>query len=211
MTALSLLGRFFTESNCTNLLDEARHRRKPEVEEMVARLNPKPDASSLVRKVAEARRGSPSLPVQSAAGLLDAATSECVPTPSVNGPTVEVAQPARAVIRPLAPERYKVQFTVSGETRAKLRVVQDLLRHSIPSGDVGLVFDRGYRRCSQIYRRRSLRWSFGLQRRRGRRQRVRASFRRLSAARCGRATGAAAPLSGRTAVAASVARSNCIM
>ena len=43
---------------------------------------------------------------------------------------------------PLAPERYKVQFTVSRETHAKLRRVQDLLRHSIPNGDPAAIFDR---------------------------------------------------------------------
>jgi 5-methylcytosine-specific restriction endonuclease McrA len=43
---------------------------------------------------------------------------------------------------PLAPERYKVQFTVSGETYAKLRRAQDLLRHTIPDGDLAAVFDR---------------------------------------------------------------------
>jgi hypothetical protein len=38
-------------------------------------------------------------------------------------------------VTPLAPERYKVQFTVSRATHEKLRRVQDLLRHSIPNGD----------------------------------------------------------------------------
>ena len=45
-------------------------------------------------------------------------------------------------IKPLAPERYKVQFTVSGETYATLRQVQDLMRHLIPDGDVALIFER---------------------------------------------------------------------
>ena len=43
---------------------------------------------------------------------------------------------------PLAPERYKVQFTVSRDTHDKLRRVQDLLRHSIPDGDPAAIFDR---------------------------------------------------------------------
>jgi len=46
------------------------------------------------------------------------------------------------VVTPLAPERYKVQFTVSRDTHEKLRRVQDLLRHSIPSGDPAAIFDR---------------------------------------------------------------------
>ncbi len=51
--------------------------------------------------------------------------------------------PARpSVVTPLAPELYKVQFTISPETREKLRRVQDLLRHTIPNGDVSLIFER---------------------------------------------------------------------
>ena len=44
-------------------------------------------------------------------------------------------------IKPLAPERYKVQFTVSGETHRKLREAQDLMRHVIPNGDVAAIFE----------------------------------------------------------------------
>ena len=54
-----------------------------------------------------------------------------------------VSRPAeRPKIEPLAPERYKVQFTVSRETYDKLRHVQDLLRHRVPGGDPAAIFDR---------------------------------------------------------------------
>jgi len=46
------------------------------------------------------------------------------------------------VVTPLAPDRYKVQFTVSKETCEKLRLAQDLLRHVIPNGDPGAIFER---------------------------------------------------------------------
>ena len=45
-------------------------------------------------------------------------------------------------IKPLAPERFKVQCTVSRDTYDKLRQAQDLLRHSIPTGDPAAIFDR---------------------------------------------------------------------
>jgi hypothetical protein len=48
----------------------------------------------------------------------------------------------RAVVAPLAPERYRVQFTVDRETHEKLRRAQDLLRREIPNGDPGVIFDR---------------------------------------------------------------------
>jgi hypothetical protein len=45
-------------------------------------------------------------------------------------------------VAPLAPERYKVQVTISREAHDKLRRAQDLLRHSIPSGDPAAIFER---------------------------------------------------------------------
>jgi hypothetical protein len=57
-------------------------------------------------------------------------------------PALVVPPPARAVVRPLAPERYEIRFTASGEMREKLRVAQDLLGHAIPSGDIAQVFER---------------------------------------------------------------------
>jgi hypothetical protein len=47
-----------------------------------------------------------------------------------------------SVVAPLAPERYKVQITVSRETFEKLRRAQDLLRHTIPTGDPAAIVDR---------------------------------------------------------------------
>src|SRR5919201_4958273 len=48
----------------------------------------------------------------------------------------------RTEVKPLAPDRYKVQFTASRETYDKLRRAQDLLRHRIPNGDVAAIVDR---------------------------------------------------------------------
>ncbi len=57
-----------------------------------------------------------------------------------------VVEPGRssraAVVRPLAPGRYRLQITVSAETHAKLRRARDLLRHAIPNGDEALIVDR---------------------------------------------------------------------
>jgi hypothetical protein len=58
-------------------------------------------------------------------------------------PSLTAPSPARrAVVAPLALERYKVQFTANAEMYEKLRLAQDLLRHQVPDGDVGQVIDR---------------------------------------------------------------------
>jgi hypothetical protein len=49
---------------------------------------------------------------------------------------------SRPKTEPLAPGRYKLQFTVGEETYDKLRRVQDLLRHRLPNGDPAAIFDR---------------------------------------------------------------------
>ena len=46
------------------------------------------------------------------------------------------------MVTALAPERYRVQFTVGEATHEKLRRVQDLLRREIPDGDPAAIFDR---------------------------------------------------------------------
>jgi hypothetical protein len=48
----------------------------------------------------------------------------------------------RARVTPLCAERYEVRFTASAETRVKLKLAQDLLRHAVPSGDPAEIFDR---------------------------------------------------------------------
>jgi hypothetical protein len=46
------------------------------------------------------------------------------------------------LIRPLSPDRYQITFTASGDTREKLELAQDLLRHAVPSGDPAQIFAR---------------------------------------------------------------------
>jgi hypothetical protein len=46
-----------------------------------------------------------------------------------------------AAIEPLAPSRYKVQFTASAELREKLQRLQALMRSSVPDGDLAAVIE----------------------------------------------------------------------
>jgi hypothetical protein len=135
LTAVGLLGRHLTRDNYRAVLEEAKGRSKSEVEVIVARLHPQPDVPSSIRKLpvatvpepATESRTAPASPVPSA-----------LPAPAVLPP----APPRPQLITPLAPDRYKVQFTVSAKTCEKLRLAQDLLRHAIPDGDAGAIFDR---------------------------------------------------------------------
>ena len=129
LTAITLLAPHLTAVNHRDLLTEARHQSKRAVEHIVARLHPQPAVAATVRK----------LPTP----VLHHVASSHVDLYSVEpSPTLAPPAPRPASVTPLAPERYKVQFTVSRETHDKLRRAQDLLRHSIPSGDPAAIFDR---------------------------------------------------------------------
>lgn len=144
LTTVGLLAAHLTRANHRDLLAEARHKSKRQVEELVARLRPQPPVPASVRRLP-----TPSHPSASPTALHDAAAS-LRPTGHAQGDASPDLQtlaitppPARpAVIAPLAPQRYKVQFTASADTYEKLRLAQDLLRHQIPDGDPAKIFDR---------------------------------------------------------------------
>jgi hypothetical protein len=142
-TTVRLLARHLTDQNHQELLAAASGQGKQAVEALVARRFPQPDVAGRVRKVpsrlpaavADVPPTCPTAPNTWPGLALAVADAEA---PLVL--SVPAAAPAR--VRPLAPERYEIRFTASGEMREKLRVAQDLLGHAIPSGDIAQVFDR---------------------------------------------------------------------
>jgi hypothetical protein len=135
VTNARMLAAHLNETNCEQLLASARHRSKREVEEIVAKLRPQPDVRSAVRKLPSPSTSARPPVSAPRAPVLETTLAETVPTPA--RPTS-----GRPVIAPLAPERYKIQFTASKEMLDRLRCAQDLLRHVTPSGDIAVVFDR---------------------------------------------------------------------
>lgn len=142
LTTVGLLAAHLTEENHRELLDAACHRSKRQVEELVARLRPQPPVPSCVRRLPVPRPSSAlASPEASLAGQEPSADSH-VPFPLLSAATALLAPTRPAAVVPLAPERYRVQFTASAETCEKLRLAQALLRHQIPDGDPAAIFDR---------------------------------------------------------------------
>ena len=137
LTAISLLAPHLSEDNHQSVFAAARHKSKREVEEIVAKLRPQPAVPTLVRKLP-----APKLPTTT----LIKAESDALPLPiaadAATAPPVRETPPRGAEVKALAPERYKVQFTLSRETHDRLREAQDLLRHRIPDGDIAVIFER---------------------------------------------------------------------
>jgi hypothetical protein len=158
LTTARLLARRLTPDNHEELLAAASGKGKEEVEKLLARRFPEPDVPSSIRKLAS-REATPtaagttmSIPASpiSTSPIPDVLASQPLmpgsPSASGGAEASSVAGTApvapRALVRPLAPDRYEIRFTASEEMRDKLRLAQDLLGHAIPSGDLAQVFDR---------------------------------------------------------------------
>jgi 5-methylcytosine-specific restriction endonuclease McrA len=150
LTAIGLLAPLLTPQNHVELLDAARYKSKREIEQLVAQVRPRPDAPTVIRKLPEPKPPAPSgvgeLTVEgrdlrvSRDGANPAAGEMNRPSP--DEATIPVPPSPRADVKPLAPERYRIQFTVDRETHDKLRRAQDFLRHAIPDGDPAAIFDK---------------------------------------------------------------------
>jgi hypothetical protein len=133
LTTVRLLAPHLTVENHGSVLASARHKRKQAIEELVASLNPKPAARPVIRKLP-----APPQPEQKVSAL-DVASTDAELLPAVVAPAPRLPQ---AIVAALAPERFKVQLTISRETRDKLERIQALARHAIPDGDLSAILDR---------------------------------------------------------------------
>ena len=131
LTSVRLLAPHLTVENHASVLASARHKRKQAIEQIVASLSPKPAAAAIVRKLPAPSQGE-----QKTSALDFAAAAPAKPQVAAD------AQPPKARVSPLAPEQFKVQLTISRDTRDKLDRVQALARHAVPDGDLAAIFDR---------------------------------------------------------------------
>lgn len=120
LSSLVVLRDFFTEANVDELATAASGKTKREVEELVARMAPRPDVRASIRKLPD--RG-PSSSVASAS----TPTSSRVPSPQLQA---------------IAERRYRVQLTANEELCDKLELARALMSHKNPSGDLAVVVEQ---------------------------------------------------------------------
>ena len=161
VSGLKLLAAHMTEDNGTAVLAEAAGRSKRSIEEMVARLSPRPPVPSTIRKIPEPREDRlrstldgrreevsrsqeearrPSSPRVAGELSLLAATEPPAPEPTKISPSRTAEH--RPIVQPLAEEIFRVQFTASRKLRDKLREAQDLLRHQVGDGDLAVIVEK---------------------------------------------------------------------
>ncbi len=144
LTTVCFLARHLTRENYREVLDVAQHKTKRQLLELVARLRPQPPVPDVIRRLpTRAPSAHPSLAssnasLETAPGLIPDADAQIPPAAVVIAPALA----PRAVVTPLAPQRYKVLFTADAALHEKIRQAQALLRHQIPDGDLSRIFDR---------------------------------------------------------------------
>ena len=129
LTGVAKLSPYLTEANRETVLSRAEYKSKARIEELVAEISPKPDVAPTIRKLP----ASPKAQTTPAAQLRpDAVASPC-PTPA-----------NADVVKPLAPARYKIQFTASAELKDKIHRLRALMRSSVPDGDLAAIISRHF-------------------------------------------------------------------
>jgi hypothetical protein len=147
LTAVCRLAPHLTAENAKELTQAATHRCKSEIEAMLARRfrhSGTPAPMQVVRAIPCAPH--PQL-VPEPVGDAGRSDARLVPEPAREaacGAQVALTKADGTAGEPAtpSPERFLLQLTIGKATHDKLRYVQALLSHAIPSGDVAQVLDR---------------------------------------------------------------------
>jgi hypothetical protein len=166
ISGIVVLAPHLTPDNRQALLKRAVHKTKRQIEEIVAEVAPREDVPAVVRKL-PTRRAQPSMvPTgQLSPGAVVGSGSQLSPetaggsdvqlfpdtvegrdSPSGHGAVASGRAPATVAPRarparmePLAPARFKVEFTADAELRDMLERLQALMRSSATGGDLAAV------------------------------------------------------------------------
>lgn len=133
LSGLVLLAPHLTPENTAELLAAATHKRKSEIERLVAERFPKLPSPTLL------------VPSPSAAGPGEHAPGHAAGhemTGSSGGEHAPGHVHECARVTPVAPQKFVLQLTMDGSTHDKLRYAQELLGHQVPDGDIATVLDR---------------------------------------------------------------------
>ena len=128
LSALELVREYVTDENHLELLGGVAGKSKGEILALLAKLFPKPDVPTTIRKLSQAT------------------TLEPVAKPTVfelqASPGASARESMQGRLEPLSESRYKVEFTASAALREKLELCRDLMSHANPTRDLGVVLER---------------------------------------------------------------------
>jgi 5-methylcytosine-specific restriction endonuclease McrA len=123
LSALRQLGAYLTEGNVDAILDDAKGKTRSQLDEMIARRFPRPNA--------------PTVEIPVVASMTTATAGATPPPPP--------ALAGKARIESLSATGVLVQMTMTAEGYADLKRAKELLGHCIPDGDTVKVIERALR------------------------------------------------------------------
>jgi 5-methylcytosine-specific restriction endonuclease McrA len=166
LTALTLLAPHLSPGNAGELLAAAAGKDKAELERILAGQFPQSEELGLVQGVAGAgaSRGEvddadecPATVVTSCASpqLVEKSSAPARMTVTQAAATAASApQSERGRLAPIAAGRYELRATIDQATHDKLRKLQALLSHAVPSGDLAEVLGRAFDAAIQAFEKR---------------------------------------------------------
>jgi hypothetical protein len=135
LCALYALHSHLTNENVDELLREALGKSTREVEQRMAARFPRPDVPTRVEPVA------PQVPLPVVP--LPVASSDTRAAWAMSLAGSPAAEP-RWRVEPHSATRYRIELTVSAETKATLERIKDLMRHRNPAGDLETIVDASF-------------------------------------------------------------------
>ena len=140
LSGIAKLAPHLTRENRGALLGRATHRSKRQIEELIAELAPRPDAPAAMRKLPE-KRGK-AQPGTALSLVPDGVAPLVELRPDGVGASPAPAPEPPALVQPLSPARYRVQFTASAELHDKLERLRALMRSQVPDGDLAAIIEQ---------------------------------------------------------------------
>lgn len=181
LTTITLLAAHLTPDNYQQLLESSRRKSRRDVERLVAVLQPRPVVPWSIQPLpgapvsplaatsptatshaspadANADASEPSSTDASEPSSSDASEPSSNPSSNNDAPLLHGndSPSVRSAMAPMAPQRYRIQLTISAETHDKLRRAQDLMRHVQPDGDPAAILDRALTVLLEQLERRKL-------------------------------------------------------
>ncbi len=165
LSAVTLLAPHLRPDNHRELLEQACHRSKREVEQLVAARFPRPELLTTLRRLPEQRSAASAAPPgRSQAAPAEPPAAPPAGTPPVHGapspaapvatttptPTLTPTAPAlmpfsapthRGRLEPLSSTRFRLAVTLGSGAKDHLEQARDLLSHSHPGCDLSLVIE----------------------------------------------------------------------
>ncbi len=145
LSGLVVLAPHLTPENHALVLANATHRTLAAIREIVAELSPRPDIPAVLTPIPAL----PSIPVAPEEAGRDqlpspGTTRELDLNPACTSPVPELPMPL-ARLRPLAPERFAFQLTLSQETRDLMQQAQDALGSAVGAQEYDLLLREAFK------------------------------------------------------------------